>query len=148
MLERGLCNCDTKTPDPKQHLVSCPVRLKSQLDEAEARLALYDKHMEELGAKLRTRFAARQDTTIADAMDMVDTLKGAMLDRLNRHGYGLAAGPHEVFGILAEEMAELTDEMRANDHRKFQNELVDIAIAAVFGMLTMQQYRRHNEEHG
>ncbi len=91
-------------------------------------------------------FVERPQTTVADALDMIDTLKEAMIVRLERHGYGLGSGPHEILGILQEEMDELIDEVRANAHLEIYNELVDIAIAAVFGMLTMQKYIWHKKE--
>lgn len=75
--------------------------------------------------------------------DALDALRVAMLIRLERHGYGLAAGPHEIYGILAEEMAELLDEVRANNAPDVYNELVDIAIGAIFGMVSMTHYDEH-----
>ncbi len=128
----GKCNCLTKTPDPVHHEHTCPVwlyyhamSLQTKLDQALA---------EGAGGN---EFVARPQLSLADCYDVIDGLRGAIQKRLQRHGYGVAAGPHEILGILDEEMDELRDEVRANNHEKFYDELVDIAIAAIFGMASM-----------
>ena len=79
----------------------------------------------------------RPQTSVLEIQDHIASLIPAAQKRLDKHGYGVAISPHEIFGILAEEMDELIDELRANNRVEFLNELVDIAIAAVFGMVSM-----------
>lgn len=57
--------------------------------------------------------------------------------RIKEKGPGAYAGPHECFGIIAEEYDELRDAMRANDGAQFRKELLDIAVACVIGMASM-----------
>lgn len=55
--------------------------------------------------------------------------------RLVEKGRGAYSGPHETYGILAEEFNwELMKAMHENDARAFYKELADIAVAAIIGM--------------
>ena len=54
--------------------------------------------------------------------------------RLQEKGRGVYAGPHETYGIIAEEFNELLDAMRENEGVAFHKELLDIAVACVIGM--------------
>lgn len=63
--------------------------------------------------------------------------------RLGTKGYRSYASRHEIFGILAEEMDELLDELRINTragHKNFRKELMDVAVAALFGYISMDGY--------
>ena len=79
----------------------------------------------------------RPQTTLLELQDAISFLIPAAKKRLDKHGHGIAISPHEVYGILAEEMDELVDELRANNRVEFYDELVDIAIAAIFGMVSL-----------
>lgn len=63
-------------------------------------------------------------------------------DRLEKHGHGMFAGPHEAFGVIWEEVKELADAMHANDTEKFFNELVDIGVAAMFAIASHHARKR------
>ena len=54
--------------------------------------------------------------------------------RLQEKGWGAFAGPHETYGIIAEEFKELLDELQANNPLAFRKELIDIAVACILGM--------------
>jgi hypothetical protein len=54
--------------------------------------------------------------------------------RLQEKGLGAYAGPHETYGIVAEEFYELMDALHLNDTDGFQKELLDIAVACVIGI--------------
>ena len=91
-----------------------------------------------------TNLVVRQQTTDEEMQQVVlDEVLPAIGRRLARHGYGLAAGPHEIYGILAEEMDELIDELRDNNHTEFYHELLDIAVGAIFGMASMKNRYKH-----
>ena len=62
----------------------------------------------------------------------------AMEERICKHGRGAFAGPHEIYGVLAEEHAELLDAVRANDYREVYNEVIDIAVGALFAIAGMR----------
>ena len=60
---------------------------------------------------------------------------GAKVDeRILEKGSGAYAGPHETYGIIAEEFDELRDAMRANSAGDFRDELIDIAVACIVGL--------------
>jgi hypothetical protein len=58
-------------------------------------------------------------------------------DRVRKHGPGAYAGPHETLGILVEEMHELTESVRANRNDQTVDELVDVAVGAIFGVASL-----------
>ncbi len=62
--------------------------------------------------------------------------------RLDKKGWGVYAGPHEIDGILDEEFMELKIEMHANNNFAFINELSDIAVGAIFGIVSMLKHER------
>lgn len=127
-MKTQLCNCLTKTPDWRHHEEDCPVYLEGRVNYLET---LMDEQVH--------NFVVRRETTTKEAFDYVESLKAAILKRLERHGYGIAVSPHEVLGIILEEVDELIDEVRGNDLQNQYDELVDIAIAAVFGMISIQK---------
>lgn len=57
-----------------------------------------------------------------------------LAERLVQHGPGSFIGAHEVLGILTEEWKELIDAVQANDCTQVEKELIDIAVACVFGV--------------
>lgn len=62
--------------------------------------------------------------------------------RLETKGNDSYASRHEIFGIIAEEMDELLDELRINTRRGYKNfrkELLDIAVASLFGYICMDE---------
>jgi hypothetical protein len=62
--------------------------------------------------------------------------------RIAQHGPESFIGPHETLGILWEEFAELCDAVRANDRQQVRAELMDIAVAAVFGIASQDDQDR------
>ena len=54
--------------------------------------------------------------------------------RLIEKGDGTAASYHEVLGFITEEYMELIDAVRKNNVREIKSELIDIAVACVFGV--------------
>ena len=61
-----------------------------------------------------------------------------LIFRINQKGGGIYSGPHETYGIIAEEFnKELLDALHANDREQFRKELIDIGVAVIFGMASM-----------
>ena len=117
------CNCLTKTPEPSYHKENCPVYMEWKLHR--------------LQSLVNENFVIRANCTLKEVLNEVDLLKQAVQVRLDRHGYGLASGSHETYGILAEEMKEYLDEVHANSLDGCYDELVDIAVAAIYGMVSI-----------
>jgi hypothetical protein len=55
-----------------------------------------------------------------------------------KKGEGAAISTHEVYGLLAEEMDELMEAMRDDDASHFYDELMDIAVAALHGAVSLR----------
>lgn len=124
----GSCSCLTKSPDAQYHDKKCPVWLYHQL------YAVLEEKEKENNFVIRPQTSEKEMELL-----ILNYVIPKMERRLERHGYGLAAGPHEILGILVEEMNEFEDEVRANDHVKCFDELLDIAIGAIFGMQSMSK---------
>lgn len=63
-----------------------------------------------------------------------------LLTRLKEKGYGSYASRHEILGIIEEEMLELKEAVRINTPRgyiRYKEELMDVAVAALFGYISM-----------
>ena len=69
-----------------------------------------------------------------DLEKILDLVKFKVDRRLEEKGRERYAGPHETYGILAEEFDELMEAMRDNNAMNFYLEVLDIAVAAVLGM--------------
>ena len=57
--------------------------------------------------------------------------------RLKRHGRGAFVSSHEGYGVCAEELKELLDEVQANDLQKVYSESIDLAVAAFWTALSI-----------
>lgn len=62
-------------------------------------------------------------------------LTGALNHRLEEKGYGTFASRHEVQGIITEEYHELIEALKSNNTEEFRAELLDLAVACVFGVI-------------
>ena len=125
------CNCPVQTNNYIYHDKKCPIFLYGALMEA----------LEER----ETNFVVRKNVTDKDIDKTVEAVKNAIHRRLRKHGFGLAASLHEVLGILVEEMNEFEDEVKANDTDKAYYELQDIAVAAIFGMISMEKLHKFED---
>jgi len=69
-----------------------------------------------------------------DEVNRGKELLSMMLDeRLEEKGWGAFVSSHEIFGIMQEEWVELTEAITLNRADRVVAELIDIAVAAVFG---------------
>jgi hypothetical protein len=68
---------------------------------------------------------------IAEAVDVFMT---KLAFRLNEKGDGTFASRHEIQGSVTEEYHELVDALRENSVEEFEKELLDVAVACVFGV--------------
>lgn len=65
-------------------------------------------------------------------------IQAKLRQRLQKKGYGQYISRHEIYGILAEEMDEVLDELRINSpegYENFSKELLDVAVGALFGYI-------------
>lgn len=62
-----------------------------------------------------------------------------LLRRFDQHGTGAMASPHEIRGVLDEEVEELHEAIRENDGVGTYNELFDVAVAALVGCMSLYE---------
>jgi hypothetical protein len=63
---------------------------------------------------------------------------GMMLTkRLNQKGFGAFASSHEILGVVTEEYHELCHAIESNESIAIQDELLDLAVAAIFGLASI-----------
>ena len=70
----------------------------------------------------------------AQINDALESVRLALLRRIKEKGDLSFASTHEALGIIDEEHHELTEAVRSNSHRRFENECMDIAVACVFAI--------------
>jgi len=57
--------------------------------------------------------------------------------RLKHRGEGTFASQHEILGIITEEYHELVQAVHGNDKDELIEELLDVAVGAVFGIASI-----------
>jgi NTP pyrophosphatase (non-canonical NTP hydrolase) len=65
-------------------------------------------------------------------------LKEKLKFRLRQKGYGTFASTHEIAGVVDEEYRELKEAVHYNDLNNFKEELLDVAVGAVFGVACVE----------
>ena len=61
--------------------------------------------------------------------------------RLRERGTGIFISQHEILGIVYEEMSEYVGAVHKNDHDAQEKELLDIAVAAVWGIVSIRSHK-------
>jgi len=56
-----------------------------------------------------------------------------------KKGNAIFVSRHEVLGVLAEEMGELEDEVRKGDLNRVGEELRDVLVAALWGLVSIRE---------
>lgn len=79
----------------------------------------------------------------AGYLDLVlEVVKDGLKRRIQKHGVGALVGPHEIAGVLEEEMREMWNEVHGDDDARVHHELLDVAVAALFGMASLWTLER------
>lgn len=71
---------------------------------------------------------------------MLDRLAGSIEHKTKQHGAHAFASRHEILGQITEEYEELVEAVRTDKtefRRHIRDELLDIAIASVWGILSI-----------
>lgn len=76
----------------------------------------------------------RKQITVEQCKEAIQTLEIQLARRLNERGFGTLSSRHEIQGVLTEEYHEAVDGLRTNDVEEYRKELLDIAVACVFGV--------------
>ena len=77
----------------------------------------------------------RKKITQEDVNRGVEVVLAAMDRQFESKGTGALKSRHEIFGTVAEEVNELTLALNADPIEPFHDELVDTAVAALFGVI-------------
>lgn len=75
----------------------------------------------------------RTQLTLKQTQEGIDRFTEALIKQLKDKGKGTFASIHEISGSVDEEVREFKDAVHDNDHSEIQKELLDIAVAAVWG---------------
>jgi hypothetical protein len=67
---------------------------------------------------------------------VINIVRDKMLTRLKQKGPGCFVSSHEALGIITEEYHELIEAVQANDPDAVDEEMVDIAVAAMLAIMS------------
>ena len=77
---------------------------------------------------------ARKQITPETIEIAVKAFRDMLEFRLREKGYGTFASRHEVLGVVAAEMNELTNAVEHENIENVEHELLDVAVGCVFGV--------------
>jgi len=80
----------------------------------------------------------RKEIEGADITAAMTLLNVKLAEAFARKGPMTASSRHEILGLVEEEMCELKVATRISLD-EFNNELMDVAVAAIFGLLSIQK---------
>ena len=69
----------------------------------------------------------------------VEDVRSHMHYLLKQYGNGLCVSSHEISGLLHEEMEEFSSEVHGNNLDGIREELIDVAITAIWGLASMKR---------
>lgn len=74
--------------------------------------------------------------------ESIDRIVKRIEEKTAKHGGHGYESTHEIYGILAEEFnKELLKEVHDNNIEGFENELIDVAVSAIWGLASMRLLR-------
>ena len=68
----------------------------------------------------------------------LDSFESKLNNTLKKKGWGSFASRHEISGMLTEEYNEAIAEVHSGNNDKLEQELLDIAVGAVFAVACIQ----------
>lgn len=80
----------------------------------------------------------REQLTRAEFKKAAMDVSAKLEQRLKEKGYGASVSRHEILGILEEEVMEFLHEVHRGQPKGLQEELMDIAVAAIWGLASLQ----------
>jgi len=85
----------------------------------------------------------RLQANVEDLALIVTTISKKLEKKINSRGFGIYCSVHEIYGIIAEEVHELMEATHKNNYKEFDDELIDIAVACLWGLISMKVLRRN-----
>lgn len=80
--------------------------------------------------------AERHQVNDHDIDKAVQLMMAALCDRLDEKGRGIFVSGHEILGVIVEELHEFEDEVKANNGEKQKQELLDLGVAILWGIVS------------
>jgi nitrogen regulatory protein PII-like uncharacterized protein len=71
--------------------------------------------------------------------EVLDELGDRLFSKLEKHGRGACVSLHEIRGLVGEEWDEFKETVHGNDPENARAELFDIAIAAIWGIVSVDE---------
>lgn len=68
----------------------------------------------------------------------LEIIRAKILQKLEEKGPRCLVSIHEILGVVGEEYDELIDAVRSNDHKAVMSECEDVAVGAIFGLMSHQ----------
>jgi NTP pyrophosphatase (non-canonical NTP hydrolase) len=81
----------------------------------------------------------RKQLTHEQIQTAVDKTTQKLNYRLAQKGFGTFASRHEILGTITEEYYELIEAVHANKPEEMQEELLDLAVGAIFAVACLDQ---------
>lgn len=81
--------------------------------------------------------------TIEETLELA---RQCLQKRIKQKGSGAFASIHETLGIITEEYEELIDATRSNNENHQISELHDIAIGALWGLVSIRELQKRNRK--
>lgn len=88
----------------------------------------------------------RSEVDVKTLLGVYEAVTNKMGIRIKEKGQGAFSGPHEIYGVLAEEVNELLDAIHENDKEQVVNELYDVAVTALFGIASIYEVENRVKE--
>jgi type VI protein secretion system component VasK len=82
----------------------------------------------------KSRTAQRRQLSKSNFYEVVGQLTAKIRQTAEKKGMGGCVSPHEILGIVEEEYEEFKAEVMNNDPDRAQEELLDIAVACIWGL--------------
>jgi len=65
---------------------------------------------------------------------------------IENKGDGAFVTDHEAYGVIAEEIDELTDALRSNDYGSFESELIDVVVSCLWALMSRETNTLENDK--
>ena len=86
----------------------------------------------------QAKFGTRGVMLDTEIVEEIDRLRAGLACTLVKYGNHSAASKHEILGLMQEEVAELTEAVHSGSSLDIINELLDVAIVAIYGAASLR----------
>lgn len=69
---------------------------------------------------------------------VLNEIRKNLVKAIKKHGSDVALSAHETLGDVTEEFHELIDAVRSNKLKDIKDELLDVAVACIYGLASIE----------